>query len=224
MSEQEKKELARDIDQAIRQGLMAQQKIAGKGKGNGDRELAELLEPKVDWREVLREFVKATCNAKDTSSWRRVNRRFLSTGVYMPSMIGEKVGHIVIGIDTSGSVGDRELAEFLGEVKGVCEEVNPEKVDLIYWGSDVVAHEEYEGNAVANIVSSTKPRDGGGTSPSCVSTYLEEKKIVPECIIILTDGYVGDDWGKDWTAPILWAIVGGNDAVAPNGKTIHVKD
>ena len=224
MSEQEKKELARDIDQAIRQGLMAQQKIAGKGRGNGDRELAELLEPKVDWREVLREFVKATCNAKDTSSWRRVNRRFLSTGVYMPSMIGEKVGHTVIGIDASGSVGDRELAEFLGEVKGVCEEVNPEKVDLIYWGSDVVAHEEYEGNAVANIVSSTKPRDGGGTSPSCVSTYLEEKKIVPECIIILTDGYVGDDWGKDWTAPILWAIVGGNDAVAPNGKTIHVKD
>jgi predicted metal-dependent peptidase len=224
MSEQEKKDLARDIDQAIRQGLMAQQKIAGKGRGNGDRELAELLEPKVDWREVLREFVKATCNSKDTSSWRRVNRRFLSLGTYMPSMIGEKVGHIVIGIDTSGSVGERELSEFLSEVKGVCEEVNPEKIDLIYWGSDVVAHEEYEGNAVANIVSSTKPMDGGGTSPSCVSEYLNEKKIVPECVIILTDGYVGDDWGSEWTAPILWAIVGGNDAVAPNGKTIQVKN
>jgi len=224
MSEQEKKDLARDIDQAIRQGLMAQQKIAGKERGNGDRELAELLEPKVDWREVLREFVKATCNAKDTSSWRRVNRRFLSLGTYMPSMIGEKVGHIVIGIDTSGSVGERELSEFLSEVKGVCEEVNPEKIDLIYWGSDVVAHEEYEGNAVANIVSSTKPMDGGGTSPSCVSEYLNEKKIVPECIIVLTDGYVGDDWGKEWTAPILWAIVGGNDAVAPNGKTIQIKN
>jgi len=224
MTEQEKRELARDIDQAIRQGLMAQHKVAGKGRSGGDRELEDLLNPKVDWREVLREFVKATCNAKDTSSWRRVNRRYLSTGMYMPSMIGERVGHIVIAVDTSGSVGQQELSEFLGEVKGVAEEVHPEKVDLIYWGSDVAGHEEYEGNAVANIVSSTKPKDGGGTSPSCVSEYLEEKKIVPECIIVLTDGYVGSDWGGNWTAPILWTIVGGNDVVSPNGKTIHIRD
>jgi len=224
MTEQEKRELARDIDQAIRQGLMAQHKVAGKGRSGGDRELEDLLNPKVDWREVLREFVKATCNAKDTSSWRRVNRRYLSTGMYMPSMIGERVGHIVIAVDTSGSVGQQELSEFLGEVKGVAEEVHPEKVDLIYWGSDVAGHEEYEGNAVANIVSSTKPKDGGGTSPSCVSEYLEEKKIVPECIIVLTDGYVGSDWGGNWTAPILWTIVGGNDVVSPNGKTIHINN
>jgi predicted metal-dependent peptidase len=224
MTDAEKRELARDIDQAIRQGLMAQHKVAGKGRSGGDRELEDLLNPKVDWREVLREFVKATCNAKDTSSWRRVNRRYLSTGMYMPSMIGERVGHIVIAVDTSGSVGQQELSEFLGEVKGVAEEVHPEKVDLIYWGSDVAGHEEYEGNAVANIVSSTKPKDGGGTSPSCVSDYLEEKKIVPECIIVLTDGYVGSDWGGNWTAPILWTIVGGNDVVSPNGKTIHINN
>ena len=224
MSDEEKRELARDIDQAIRQGLMAQQKIAGKGTDGRDRELEELLAPKVDWREVLREFVKATCHAKDTSSWRRVNRRFLSTDVYMPSMIGERVGHIVVAVDTSGSVGGKELAEFLSEVKGVAEEVHPDKVDLIYWGSSVVGHEEYEGSSVSGITDSTRPIGGGGTSPECVSKYLNENKIVPECIIVLTDGYVGDDWGKDWTAPILWAIVGGNDAVAPNGKTIHIKD
>jgi len=224
MSDDEKRDLARDIDQAIRQGLMAQQKIAGKGRGNGDRELEELLAPKVDWREVLRDFVKATCNAKDTSSWRKVNRRFLATNVYMPSMIGERVGHIVIAIDTSGSVGGKELAEFLSEVKGVAEEVHPEKIDMIYWGSEVVAHEEYEGSEVAGITDSTRPKDGGGTEPSAVSTYLKEKDIKPECIIVLTDGYVGGDWGNDWTAPILWAIVGGNDDVSPNGKTIHIKD
>ena len=224
MTDAEKRELARDIDQAIRQGLMAQHKVAGKGKSGGDRELDELLAPKVDWREVLREFVKSTCNAKDTSSWRKVNRRYLSTGMYMPSMIGEKVGHLVIAIDTSGSVGQQELSEFLSEVKGVCEEVNPEKVDLIYWGSDVAGHEEYEGTAVANLVNSTKPQDGGGTSPSCVSEYLKDKDIKPDCIIVLTDGYVGSDWGSNWTAPILWTIVGGNDVIAEHGKTIHIRD
>jgi predicted metal-dependent peptidase len=224
MTDEQKKELARDIDQAIRQGLMAHQKINGKGAGGLDRELQDLLEPKVNWREELREYVKAICRAKDTSSWRRVNRRFLSTGIYMPSMVGEKVGHIVVGIDTSGSIGGPELAEFLSEVKGIAEEVNPEKVDLIYWDSDVAAHEEYADADVSNIVSSTKPKGGGGTSPSCMSEYLKEKKIVPECIIVLTDGYVGNDWGSDWTAPVMWAITGGNTSVAPNGKTIHISN
>jgi predicted metal-dependent peptidase len=224
MTEEEKKVLEREIDQAIRQGVMAHQKIAGTGAGDLDRDLLELLEPKVDWREMLREFVKSTCSAKDTSSWRKVNRRFLSMGTYMPSLIGEKVGHMVIAVDTSGSVGQEELSGFLTEVKGIAEEVKPSQVDLIYWDSRVAGHEEYTENDVSNIINSTKPRGGGGTSPSCVSEYLKEKRIVPECVIMLTDGYVGSDWGRDWTAPVLWAIVGGNDCVADNGKTILVKD
>jgi predicted metal-dependent peptidase len=97
LDEKAKKELERDIDSAIRQGLIAEQKVAGKGGGGVGRDLAELLEPKVDWRDVLREFVKTTCNAKDTSSWRRVNRRYLGNDIYMPSLIGERVGHLVIG-------------------------------------------------------------------------------------------------------------------------------
>ena len=224
MGEAEKKELEREIDQAIRQGVMAHQKIAGTGAGGLDRDLLDLLEPKVDWREMLREFVKATCSAKDTSSWRRVNRRFLSTGTYMPSLIGEKVGHLVVAVDTSGSVGQAELSGFLTEVRGITEEVKPSQVDLIYWDSEVAAHEEYTETMVGDIINSTKPRGGGGTSPSCVSQYLKDKRIEPECVIVLTDGYVGNDWGNEWTAPVLWAIVGGNDCVADNGKTIHVKD
>jgi predicted metal-dependent peptidase len=224
MTEEEKKVLEREIDQAIRQGVMAHQKIAGTNAGELDRDLLDLLEPKVDWREMLREFVKSTCHAKDTSSWRRVNRRFLSMGTYMPSLIGEKVGHLVVAVDTSGSVGQEELSGFLTEVKGIAEEVKPSQVDLIYWDSHVAAHEEYTEGMVGDIINSTKPRGGGGTSPSCVSAYLKEKQIKPECIIVLTDGYVGNDWGSDWTAPVLWAIVGGNDCVADNGKTIHVKD
>ena len=224
MTEADKKDLEREIDQAIRQGVMAHQKIAGTDANGLDRDLLDLLEPKVDWREMLREFVKATCHAKDTSSWRRVNRRFLSTGVYMPSMIGEKVGHLVIAVDTSGSVGQAELSGFLTEVKGIAEEVKPSQVDLIYWDSRVAAHEEYTEHMVGDIINSTKPKGGGGTSPSCVSQYLKDKRIEPECVIVLTDGYVGSDWGHEWTAPVLWAIVGGNDVIAENGKTIHVKD
>ncbi len=223
MTEKEKEELHREIDRAIRQGQIAAKK-AGVGTGGMDRELEELLEPKVDWREVMREFVKSICNAKDASSWRRVNRRFLSGDVYMPTLIGERVGHIVIGVDTSGSIGVRELSDFLSEVKGIADEVRPERVDLLYWDSEVAGHEEYDEAMVANIVSSTKPRGGGGTSPSCVTDYIKAKGIKPECVVMLTDGYVGSDWGGDWPCPVLWCIVGGNNDIAPVGKTVHVKD
>jgi len=224
LTDEEKEKLARDIDQAVRQGLLAQQKLAGKGSGGMSRDLADLLEPKIDWREVLREFVKTTCRAKDTSSWRRPNRRYLSGDTYMPSLIGERVGHLVVAIDTSGSINPKDLLDFLSEVKGIAEEVNPEKVDLLYWDSDVAAHEEYSDTEVDNIVTSTKPMGGGGTSPSCITQYLEEKRIEPECCIVLTDGYVGDDWGGNWPSPVLWVIVGGNDVMAAKGKTVHVKD
>jgi predicted metal-dependent peptidase len=140
----------------------------------------------------------------------------------MPTLISERVGHLVIGIDTSGSIGGKELNDFLSEVKSIAEEVMPERVDLLYWDSEVAAHETYEATNVADIVTSTKPAGGGGTSPSCVTRYLKDNAIKPECTIMLTDGYVGSDWGGQWDCPVLWVIVNGNTAVAPVGQTIHV--
>ena len=218
-----KKVLEREIDQALRQGVITNNKVNGTGAGGLSRELGELLEPEVNWRELLREFVKSTCSAKDASSWRRVNRRYLGTGVYMPSLIGERVGHLVIAIDTSGSIGGHELNEFLSEVKGIADEVHPEKVDLVYWDSEVAGHEVYDTNDVANIVSSTKPMGGGGTDPTCVHHYLKENNIKPEAVIMLTDGCIGD-WGHEWEAPMLWTVVRNPNAYAPMGKTIHIKN
>jgi predicted metal-dependent peptidase len=223
LTEEQKKQLAKEVDQAIRQGIIAHEKLVGKGGGGLNRELEDLMHPEVDWKEVLKEFVRSTCSAKDASSWRRVNRRFLGSDVYMPTLIGEKVGHLVIGIDTSGSVGGKELSEFLSEVQGIAQEVHPEKVDLIYWDGAVAGHEEYDGNTVSNIVSSTKPKGGGGTDPTCVMHYLKENNIRPEAIIMLTDGYIGD-WGNEWEAPILWTVVRNSRTYAPVGKTIHIKD
>lgn len=222
ISEEDKKHLEREIDQAIRSGAMSQG--IGGGAGNTPRDLADLLEPRVDWREQLREFVRAVCSNKDASSWRRPNRRFMSQGIYMPTMIGEKVGHIVIARDTSGSMGHEELSASATETKAIAEEVSPERIDMIDWDGVVESHEQYEGNNVSQQAIQNM-RGGGGTDPRCVAQYLKEQKIKPECVIILTDGYISD-WGtdEDWqNVPVLWAIVGGNTAMSPQGKTIHVE-
>jgi predicted metal-dependent peptidase len=223
LSDEDKKVLEKEIDRAIRQGVLAEKRV-GSGAGGRSLELEDLLNPQVNWREVLREYVKSICSGKDASSWRKVNRRFLSSDTYMPTLVSERVGHLVVAVDTSGSIGGRELSNFLSEVKSIAEEVTPDKVDLLYWDGEVAGHEEYDNSTVANIIDSTKPRGGGGTSPSCVSTYLKAKSIKPECVIMLTDGYVGDDWGKEWEAPVLWVIAGNTNAVASTGQTIHIND
>jgi predicted metal-dependent peptidase len=117
MSAEEQRELARDIDEAVRQGAL----IASKLGSGGVRNLEDLLQPQVDWREVLREFVQNTCAGSDYSTWKRPNRRYMGAGIYMPSGVSDKVGELVIAIDTSGSIGGKELTAFLSEVTSICE-------------------------------------------------------------------------------------------------------
>ena len=218
LSDEDKRELARDIDEAIRQGAMA----AGKMGGTGNRDLDELLQPQVDWREVLREFIQNTCAGNDYSTYARPNRRLMSQGIIMPSGISEQVGELVIAIDTSGSVGQRELTAFLSEVKGVCDTVKPDKLRLLYWGSSVVGDEAYGMHELDNLVKSTKPMGGGGTDVNCVTQYMIDESIKPQACIVLTDGHLYSGWG-DWTCPVLWAILDNKGAVPDEGKAVHIK-
>jgi predicted metal-dependent peptidase len=214
MTNEEREKLARDIDQALRQGSI----LAGKMSGNVDRAVTEALTPKVDWREALREFVNSFCADKDESTWRRPSRRWIDQDVYMPSLIGESVGRVVVAIDMSGSIGAEEIGQFLGEVRAICERVKPEGIDLLYWDTEVCQHEKYEQDQLDNLLSSTKPKGGGGTDPACIPKYIADHKLKPECAIILTDGYVCA-WGE-WSCPTLWGIT--TDVVSDVGKTVKV--
>lgn len=226
LTEEEQRQLEREIDQALRQGQIAQQKALGKGGGDMDRAIGELLKPKIDWREVLREFVNSICSNRDMSSWRRVNRRFVGQDIYLPTLIGERVGPIAIGIDTSGSISGEEITRFLSEVRSIVEHVRPEKIDLIYWDARVAGHEVYDDANIDSLIASTKPKGGGGTDPRCMSAFLKKENIKPECIVMLTDGCIGD-WGNDWDAPTLWVIsnsYNGSSITSPVGKTVHIEE
>lgn len=216
LSQQEIEEHVKEVNQAIRQGQL----MAGKMGGKQSRELGELLEPKVDWREQLRDYVSSLADGKDISTWQRVNRRWLQHDMYMPSTVSESMGRVVIAIDTSGSIGGRELNEFLSEVQAICMNVQPELVDLLYWDTEVAAHEVYGREELGNLVKSTKPAGGGGTDPACIPQYIADKQLKPECVIVLTDGYVGG-WGT-WQHPVLWAICGGYKPTPTVGAAIYI--
>jgi len=201
LSEQEREGMAREVDQALRQGAL----LAGRLKGNVPRGVSELLEAKVNWREVLRDFVSSFANEHDSSTWRRPNRRWVDQGVYMPSAVSETMGEMVVAIDTSGSIGQEELSRFLGEVMAICRDVNPERVHLLYWDTEVAQHETYEQGQYESMLQSTKPKGGGGTCVVCVPKYIKEKSLKPECVLVLTDGYLSGGWGV-WDQPVFWGI------------------
>ena len=217
MTADEQRELERDIDEAIRQGAL----IAGKMGTGGDRDLQDLLQPQVDWREVMRDFITSTCLGSDYSTWRRPNRRFMSSGVYLPSGISERVDELVIATDMSASVGDREVAVALTEIKSIADTVHPEAVRLLYWDTQVCQDERYEMHELDTMIQSTRPKGGGGTSVECVPEYMTNKHITPQAVIVITDGYVSS-WGQ-WSCPVLWVIINNKSAKPDCGVTVHVK-
>ena len=74
------------------------------------------------------------------------------------------------------------------------------------------------------MIESMKPRSTGGTRISCLTEYMKEKKIEAQAVVVLTDGYLGGDWGK-WDKPVLWLITSDNTpSTRPDvGKYAHVK-
>lgn len=216
--------LQKEIDHAMRRGE-AEAKRCGAGKGDIPAEVGQLLRPQIDWKTALREFITQNCTAKDDSTYRRLNRRFHALDLIMPTTFGENIGRIVAGADLSGSMwsGDPSpMRKILSEFVGILHQVNPEHVDLLYWDSYVTGHEEYKRGDYESIANAMRPKGGGGTTPSCVPAYLKEKDIKPDCIIMLTDGHVFNDWGSNWPAPVLWVIVENPTVTAGIGKTVHV--
>jgi len=214
----DEKEVSEKIDGALRQGGI----LAGILGGDKPRSIDELLNPKINWKEALLEFVNAACNGKQEYSWRRYNRRMVANDIYIPSAISETIGDVVVAIDTSGSIGTAELTEFATELVSICESVNPDKVRVVWWDAHVHGEQVFSGN-YAGLEHMLKPVGGGGTRVSCVSEYLISKNANVDCVIIFTDGHVESriDWKHQ--SPLLWMITHNKDLEVPVGKKVFME-
>lgn len=224
MDKADRDALDKEIDHALRRGE-AEAKRCGAGKGDMPAEVGELLRPAVDWRAALREFFSSHCAAKDDATWRRLNRRFVGMDIYLPSMYGESLGHAVVGADLSGSMwsGDPSpISRIFTEVVEIANTTQPDKLDVLYWDTQVAGHDSFTQGDYDSLLSKVRPKGGGGTSAKCVPVYMAEHKIKPDCIIMVTDGHVFGSWGSNYSAPVLWVIIDNPTVEAPSGKTLHV--
>ena len=219
VSPEQAKEILDEIDKALREGGM----LAGRMGAKIPRVISDLLEPKVDWHEALREFCTASTKGNDELTWRRMNKRQMANDIYLPSVINESVGEIVVGIDTSGSIGSAEITEFATELVSICELCQPEAVRVLWWDTEVHGEQIFRDN-YSDIAKMLKPLGGGGTHVSCVSDYIVKNKIKAECVLIFTDGYVESNIDWKITDPTLWMITQSRDFIPPVGKKVMFGD
>lgn len=186
-------------------------KMMGKMSAGLQRLVGEVLEPKVDWRDVLRRFVEK-CKT-DQRSWARPNRRFIAQGLFLPSISGEAMGEIAIAVDCSGSIDDKTIAQFAAEIRTIQEDSSPSKIHVVYFDSEVSHYESYGRDDTLDI----KPHGGGGTAFSPVFQYFNEHGIEPVACVFLTD-LCCNDFGEVPNYPVLW--VSTDEGNAPFGEVI----
>ena len=222
LTKEERKELGDKIDEAVRQGIHVGQK-AGGGSLADALGLKDLITPKVDWRIHLRTFMNATCQRKEQSSWRRPNRRFLHQDIIMPTLEGRSIRELLVARDASGSMyWEDRMTKVTSEMLGIAKLLDIEKIHVLDWDGEVAkgGHTTYSSRELESAPELKTAHGGGGTDPSCVSRYIDEVQLKPDCIIMLTDGEIYN-WGS-WRHPILWAITNDDTITAPVGKTINI--
>ena len=220
MSEEDKKALKADVESAIRSGAMATK--IGNGAGGSKLGLDELLVPKVNWLKQLRNFMQSSLRRGQYSSFRRLDRRFLSQDAYMPTMHSEEIKKLVLAPDASYSMmHDGRFTRCMSEIQGLAQQLRVDEIHILYWDCNVT-HEKYTAEQFKNWKMHTNPTGGGGTDVGCVSRYIAEHRIDADAVIVLTDGEVSS-WGN-WKAPVLFAISNKLRTIhAPIGKTIQLE-
>jgi predicted metal-dependent peptidase len=220
MDAEQIKKMEGEIDKALRQGGM----LAGRMGATIPRVIGDMLEPQVDWREVLREFVQSAMRGKDEYTWRKMSKAYLANDMYIPSMHSETMGELVVAIDTSGSINNEQISAFASELASICDVCSPEKVRVLWWDTKVHGEQVFAGN-YQDIGNMLKPMGGGGTHVGCVSDYMIKNSVNAEVLVIFTDGYVESDIKWEVSAPTMWFVTENGRFEPPvGGRMVKVVD
>ena len=207
------KDELKQIRDEIREATMQAANAAGAGNtpANVARMIKELTEPKMNWRELLRQQIQSTI--KTDYSFSRPNRKGWHTGAILPGMKFDETIDIAVSLDMSGSITDEMSMDFITELKGIMDEYKDYNIKLWCFDTKVYNEQDFDGYSGEDILS-YEIMGGGGTDFMCNWAYMKDNDIVPKKFIMFTDGYPWDSWGDDNYCDTLF-IIHGNDKIVP---------
>ena len=216
------KEEIKKIKDEIKENVLSSAQAAGAGNVPGavKRMIKELTEPKMNWRELLRQQIQSTIKSDYTFS--RPSRKGQMSGAILPGMNFQDTIDIAVTIDMSGSISDAQGRDFLSEIKSIMEEYQDYNIKVWCFDTQVYNEADFSADGGEDLLD-YELMGGGGTDFMANWTYMKEQDYVPKKLIMFTDGYAWDSWGDPDYCDTVFVIHSNHDKnlQAPFGQTAH---
>jgi predicted metal-dependent peptidase len=201
---------AKEIEQAANkwQGNIAEAanyaKAQGKLPGGMNRIIDELLKPKVVWKQLLMKFLRPHIQPVDWT-YQKPNKKSQVLGVFLPSTVKEHCEVEVI-VDTSGSVSQQELKEFVSEIVAIAQSMQHVQMGVTFVDSEIHTRYEVENGDIPKILA-MEPKGGGGTDMEEGLDHIKKTNREVPVAIVLTDGYTSfNRRARDYPFEVIWVI------------------
>ena len=217
------KEELKKIRDEMREAVMQAAQAAGSGNvpASIQRMIKELTEPKMNWREILRQQIQSTI--KNDYTFMRPNRKGWHMSAILPGTNYEDTIDICVAIDMSGSIGDEQAKDFLSEIKGIMEEYKDFKIKVWCFDTEIYNEADFDGYTMDTFMD-YEPMGGGGTDFMVNWEYMKENQIQPKKFIMFTDGYPFGSWGDEVYCDTVFIIHGNNTIVPPWGEYSYYEE
>ncbi len=216
LTEEERKALRDELKDAVIQA--AQAAGAGNLPTGVDRIVKNITDPKMPWQELCR--IQLTSMIKNDYSFTRPSRKSWHTGAVLPGMLPAEEVDVCIAIDTSGSISNDMVKDFLGEIQGIMGTFDSWNIKIWCFDTQVYAERDFSSDA-GDDIADYEPQGGGGTMFEANWEYMKERDIQPKQFIMFTDGYPCGEWGDPDYCDTLFVVHGGPNIEAPFGVTAH---
>jgi len=187
---------------------------AGNLPAGVKRIIQDLTEPKMNWRELIRQQIEST--VKSDFTWLRTSRKGWDMDAVMPGMKTQEAIDICVMVDMSGSISESQGRDFISEVKGIMETFEDYRIHIGCFDTEVYNMQMYTADNLEDI-SEYKLAGGGGTNFDCFFDYFKKEEIEPKKLVVFTDGYPGGSWGDPNYCDTVWVIHGDRNPNPPFG-------
>jgi predicted metal-dependent peptidase len=213
------KEEAQQIRDEIKEAMIQSAAAAGAGKTPAgiQRLIKDMTEPKINWRDLVRQEIQSII--RNDYSFSRPNRKSWHSGAILPGMKEATTIDVGISIDMSGSIGMEDATVFLSEVKGIMDQYEDFKVNLWCFDTEIYNHKEISHDNSEDLLD-YEPQGGGGTDFEVNWQFMRDNGIQPKKFIMFTDGYPCGGWGEEDYCDTIFIVKGNTEAEAPFGQTV----
>ena len=188
---------------------------AGNLPAGVKRLIQQLTEPQLNWRELLRMNLESTIKADYT--WMRASRKGWHMDAVMPGMKLDPMIDIAVALDASGSISEKMLMDFLGEIQGIMDSFPAYKITVFTFDTEAYNSVQYNSDNLDSICD-YEVKGGGGTDFDCIFNYLKAEEIEPKRLVVFTDGFPFGSWGDENYCDVCWILHGTTTIVPPWGQ------